>query len=207
MLFRILFKAFRQTPPRRVPQHHRPKEDEPLPRLRVSPAPQRPTAARPHSGFPSREERADKARALYAKAIDKPGTTLKGKCHVIDGDTIVINHTHIRLAGIDAPELDQPFGQKSKWALVHMVKGQEITAAIHCEMSYDRIVATCTLPDGRDIAAELVRQGLALDWPTFSKGKYAHLEPTGARKKLWRAHARQGRGQRLVDKRIARGPA
>ena len=129
---------------------------------------------------------------LCARAKERPGTTLSGKCYVIDGDTVVIKHTHIRLAGIDAPELDQPFGQASKWALVRMVKGQEITAEVQCDMSYDRVVATCRLPDGRDIAGELVRQGLALDWATFSKGKYAALEPDGVRRKLWKTHARQG---------------
>ena len=32
---------------------------------------------------------------------------IRGHCWVIDGDTIVINKVHIRLAGIDAPELAQ----------------------------------------------------------------------------------------------------
>ncbi|MFV2002606.1 MAG: nuclease, partial [Paracoccaceae bacterium] len=53
------------------------------------------------------------------------------------------------------------------------------------ERSHDRLVGTCCLPDGRDIAAELVRQGLALDWARFSGGKYRHLEPSDARNKLW----------------------
>ena len=116
---------------------------------------------------------------------------LRGKCYVIDGDTIVIAKQRIRLAGIDAPELDHPWGQKSKWAVVRMCKGQEITAKITGELSYDRLVARCYLPDGRDIAAELVKDGLAIDWAAYSGGKYRALEPDGIRKKLWRAHARQ----------------
>ena len=115
-----------------------------------------------------------------------------GKCYVIDGDTIVIGNSRIRLAGIDAPELEHPWGQKSKWAVVRLCKGQEITAKVTGELSYDRLVARCFLPDGRDIAAELVKVGLAIDWPKYSGGKYQHLEPKGIRKKLWRAHARQG---------------
>lgn len=117
--------------------------------------------------------------------------TLKGKCHVIDGDTIVISGTKIRIAGIDAPELEHPWGKKSKFALINMCKGKMITAEIKEEISYDRIVAKCTLPDGTDVAAELVRLGLALDWPKFSGGAYADLEPSDARKRLWRAAARQ----------------
>lgn len=119
-------------------------------------------------------------------------TVIVGPCWVIDGDTIVIGGTHIRLAGIDAPELNHPWGQKSKWEMVRLCKGQVITARIKPELSYDRVVAECFLPDGRDLAAELVRVGLALDWPKFSGGKYRMLEPPDARKKLWRASLRQG---------------
>jgi endonuclease YncB( thermonuclease family) len=120
--------------------------------------------------------------------------TLKGKCFVIDGDTIVISGTRIRIAGIDAPELDQPYGKNAKFALIRLCKGKTVTAILQDDVSYDRIVAKCYLPDGTDIAAELVRQGLALDWPKFSGGAYRHLEPPDARKKLWRAAAKhQGR--------------
>ena len=116
---------------------------------------------------------------------------LQGRCWVIDGDTIVLGKVHLRLAGIDAPELDHPWGQQSKWALVKLCQGQTVTAHIKPEMSYDRVVAECFLPDGRDLAAELVSCGLALDWAKFSGGKYRHLEPDGARRKLWRSDARQ----------------
>ena len=110
---------------------------------------------------------------------------------MIDGDTIVISGTKIRIGGIDAPELNHPYGKNSKYALINMCKGQVVTAKISEDLSYDRVVATCFLPDGTDVAARLVEQGLALDWPRFSGGAYRHLEPEGARKKLWRADAKQ----------------
>ncbi|WP_306258487.1 thermonuclease family protein [Pararhizobium sp. IMCC21322] len=116
---------------------------------------------------------------------------LGGKCHVIDGDTIIVRGTKIRLAGIDAPELEHPWGKKAKFTLIGLCKGRVVTAIIKDEISYDRIVAKCYLPDGTDIAGELVKQGLALDWRKFSGGEYRHLEPTDARKKLWRAAAKQ----------------
>ncbi|WP_312620074.1 thermonuclease family protein [Agrobacterium pusense] len=123
--------------------------------------------------------------------IHQAPVILQGRCWVVDGDTIVIDKTHIRIAGIDAPELDHPFGKQSKWALVQLCKGQTVTAHIRPELSYDRVVAECYLSDGRDLAAELVRAGMALDWPKFSGGKYRHLETSDARRKLWRADARQ----------------
>lgn len=118
-------------------------------------------------------------------------TTLTGKCYVIDGDTIQIGKVRLRLAGIDAPELEHPWGKKAKWELIQLCKGQVITAEIEPDISYDRVVATCYLPDGRDLSAEMVKIGLALDWPKFSGGKYTHLEPEGVRKKHWKAAARQ----------------
>ncbi|WP_299612666.1 thermonuclease family protein [uncultured Tateyamaria sp.] len=109
---------------------------------------------------------------------------LNGKAYVIDGDTIVVQKIKVRLAGIDAPELDQPWGQKSKWEMVKICKGQSIRVELTGETSYDRLVGTCYLPDDRDIGAEIIKAGLALDGGHFSKGKYRHLEPDGIRRKL-----------------------
>ncbi len=154
------------------------------------------TANQARPSLPKQKEPPPKARPLYnnpglASITENLHTTLTGKCTVVDGDTIRIGTVSIRLAGIDAPELEHPWGQKAKWALVHMVKGQVIIAEIEPEMSYDRVVATCYLPDGRDLSAEMVKIGLALDWAKFSKGKYAALEPEGVRQKLWKPAARQ----------------
>jgi endonuclease YncB( thermonuclease family) len=125
--------------------------------------------------------RDDHAAALPAIP---PSLVLSGRCHVIDGDTIVIERTKIRLAGIDAPELHQPWGQKAKWTLVGICKGRIVTARLTGERSYDRLVATCHLPDGSDIGAELVRRGLALDLDAYSGGRYRHLELPGIRQRL-----------------------
>ncbi|WP_240804362.1 thermonuclease family protein [Qingshengfaniella alkalisoli] len=106
----------------------------------------------------------------------------------------MIEKTRIRLFGIDAPEIDHPWGKKAKWELVTLCKGQRVTAVTTGELSHDRKVAQCFLPDGRDLSAEMVRRGCAIDWPKFSGGCYRHLEPDGARRKLWRATARQKGG-------------
>jgi micrococcal nuclease len=132
-----------------------------------------------------------KAEGPSAPDRTPPTPVLKGKCYVVDGDTINISGTSIRIAGIDAPELHHPWGRNARSAMIALCKGQVVTAVIQPEVSYDRIVAKCYLPDGTDLAAELVRQGLALDWPRFSGGAYRHLEPEGIRKKHWRAAAKQ----------------
>jgi len=116
---------------------------------------------------------------------------LEGPAYVTDGDTITIRKTQIRLFGIDAPELHHPYSKKAKWAMVRLCKGHKIRAEIIAEDEYGRTVAKCFLPDGRDLSEELVRQGLAIDWPKFSDGKYSSFEVAGIRKKLWLTDARQ----------------
>ncbi|MCT8160865.1 thermonuclease family protein [Pseudoruegeria sp. SHC-113] len=130
-----------------------------------------------------------------------PETVLVGSAWVTDGDTIKIGSTQIRLFGVDAPELDHPYGKKAKWALHSLCKGQEVRAEVTDTDEYGRVVARCFLADGRDLSAEMVKEGLALDWPKFSGGKYSDLEVEGVRKKLFLAAARQ-KGHMGVWKRF-----
>lgn len=116
---------------------------------------------------------------------------ISGPARVVDGDTIMINKKSIRLFGIDAPEMNHPYGQKAKWALVNLCKGQTIRSEITETDAHGRSVGKCSLPDGRDLSAEMVKLGLAIDWPKFSGGIYEALEVPGVRKKLWLADARQ----------------
>ena len=134
---------------------------------------------------------AESDTTVAAKAVSDIGETLQGKCSVIDGDTIVIDNIQVRIAGIDAPELDQPWGKKAKSALIGICRDQVITAHISDALSKNRVVATCILADGRDLAAEIVRRGLALDWPAYSNGKYRHFETPDARRKMWRSVRKQ----------------
>ncbi|WP_241772820.1 thermonuclease family protein [Rhodobacter capsulatus] len=148
--------------------------------------------------LPRARDRAEISRATESQRPETappPAEVLSreivGKCWVIDGDTIVIGQTNIRLAGIDAPELNHPFGKSAKWALHKLCNGQVIRAELTGDSSYQRVVATCYLPDGRDLSEEMVKAGHALDWSKHSGGKYRHLEAADARKRLWRCDARQ----------------
>lgn len=117
--------------------------------------------------------------------------SIAGAAFVIDGDSIVIAQKQIRLYGVDAPELSHPYGQNAKWALVRLCKGQTVRADFVAADAHGRTVARCFLPDGRDLSAEMVKLGLAIDWPKFSGGRYRSLEVSNARKKMWLADARQ----------------
>jgi len=124
--------------------------------------------------------------------MPQPATSiLQGFAYVVDGDTLTINKTQIRLFGIDAPEMNHPYGKNAKWALVGLCKGQVVKAEITEKDAYGRTVAKCYLQDGRDLSAEMVKLGLAIDWAKFSGGQYRSLEVPDVRKKLWLADARQ----------------
>lgn len=126
--------------------------------------------------------------------------TVFGRAYVTDGDGLRIKGEEIRLFGVDAPEFTHPYGKKAKWALVGLCKGQDVMAIAAERDGYRRLVARCFLADGRDLSAEMVKQGLALDWPKFSGGLYGPFEPADARKKLWLADARQKGRMHVWDK-------
>ncbi|WP_341369055.1 thermonuclease family protein [Yoonia sp. BS5-3] len=132
---------------------------------------------------------------------------IAGLAFVTDGDGLRIKNTEIRLFGIDAPEFGHPLGKKAKWALHRLCKGQKIRAEVTGKDSHGRTVAKCFLPDGRDLSSEMVKLGLALDWPKYSGGVYAQFETPDARKKLWLADARQKGRMHIWDKYEARRKA
>ena len=92
--------------------------------------------------------------------------TLEGSVvGIADGDTITIldttNTQHkIRLAGIDAPEKRQPFGNVSKQSLSDLVFGKQVIVEYQKLDRYDRVVGKVFV-DGMNANLEQVRRGLA----------------------------------------------
>lgn len=117
---------------------------------------------------------------VFLSACDS-APKLTGRARAIDGDTLDINGTRVRLANIDAEELSEPNGKLAKQGLEAIIAGQPVRCESDGTRSYNRFVATCYLPDGTDIAARMVYMGMALDCQRYSNGKYRHLEPEGIR--------------------------
>jgi len=103
---------------------------------------------------------------------------------VIDGDTIIVRGRRIRIANVNAPELDQPYGQKSKREMVKIVKKKKVYVVPDGTTSYNRIVAMCYIDGNVDIGSELIKRGLALDIPYYTGGKFTHLETDKARRTI-----------------------
>jgi endonuclease YncB( thermonuclease family) len=106
------------------------------------------------------------------RSYGEPRVPIVGRAWVVDADTIHIGRTRIRLEGIDAPETDQSCrdangrawlcGQAATRHLRERTRGQILTCRPRAFDRYGRVVATCSLPDGAELNAWLVRQGWAL---------------------------------------------
>ena len=92
---------------------------------------------------------------------------------ITDGDTIRSGDLRLRIWGIDAPEKGRPGGQAATEALTGITAGQPLACEEMDVDRYGRTLARCILPDGRDIACEMVKAGHAWDWPKYSGGYYA----------------------------------
>jgi endonuclease YncB( thermonuclease family) len=99
---------------------------------------------------------------------------------VTDGDTFWIGRQKIRLWGIDAPEAATPNGSAATRYLAEVVAKHPLTCRQAGRPSYDRLVARCVDPRGRDVAEVMVGAGWALDWPEFSKGRYRQAQDRAA---------------------------
>lgn len=83
---------------------------------------------------------------------------------VLDGDTVLIKRANglkkIRMAGIDAPEKAQTFGETSRRSLADMVMGKQVKVVSEAVDQYGRMVARLSV-DGLDVNAEQIRCGMA----------------------------------------------
>jgi endonuclease YncB( thermonuclease family) len=121
---------------------------------------------------------------------------LTGQASIVDGDTLEIHGTRIRLWGIDAPESAQlcrgddsvqyRCGAKAANDLDAFIGRRPVSCIPISLDQYGRTVATCSV-DGVDLAEWLVRSGLAFDWPQYSKRKYdaAQRDAEHAGRGMW----------------------
>lgn len=109
-----------------------------------------------------------------------------------DGDTVVIlddnykEHT-IRVADIDCPEKNQPFGKKAKWFTSDEIFGKTVIVNKKNTDRYGRIVGYI-LYDNKNLSLELLKNGLAWHYKYYSDDEYmAQLELDARKDKvgLW----------------------
>jgi endonuclease YncB( thermonuclease family) len=112
----------------------------------------------------------------------------------VDGDTIDIQGTRIRLHGIDAPELSQQCrrdgvlyacGEDAKAALGRIIGGVKVACDPRDHDRYGRTIAAC-VAHGLDVGREMVRQGRAVAYTRYSLAYIIdEVAARAARRALW----------------------
>lgn len=98
--------------------------------------------------------------------------TFKGKVvGVVDGDTVTVLDSQyrqitVRLAGIDAPEKKQDFGEAAKEYLAGLIFQKKITVVGSKKDRYGRTIAKILL-DGKDINLAMIEAGFAWHYKEY----------------------------------------
>ena len=150
-------------------------------------------------------------------------SVLQGPALVIDGDTLEIAGTRVRLAGIDAPELEQPCategdvlaasstvyrcGEEAAAALTTRIGGDPVLCEPAATDTSTVLVAVCRLDD-EDLGAWMVRSGWARAYPQNASAYTAEEDlAQAALRGIWRGdflNPWDWRRQRLETKRQLR---
>ncbi len=121
------------------------------------------------------------------------GSIIAGEAYVIDGDTLMVSDCRIRIAGLDAPELNQPAedrngrniddGLRVKNKLIEAIGGSHVQIKVEGYDRYDRVIGAVTCDD-KDVGEWLVRSGHAV---AAYDDRYRQVEAEARRKQrgLW----------------------
>ena len=121
---------------------------------------------------------------------------------VKDGDSLLVRRTSgdthsfdVRLHGIDAPEYDQPLGQRATDYLAHLTLDKSFYLEIRSIDRYQRVVGVLYENDRRhSINRQMVEAGLAYNWPRYGRLYGAQVAEDAAKRQrlgLWGSPSEQ----------------
>ncbi|MFH1356473.1 MAG: thermonuclease family protein [bacterium] len=102
---------------------------------------------------------------------------------IVDGDSFIMTDGRaqfpVRIAGIDAPEYNQAFGNEAKSKLIKLLKGKKLTfEPVGSGMDFYKRALGHVYANGEDVGLALIKEGLAYyyrptckDYP-IDKDKY-----------------------------------
>ncbi len=133
----------------------------------------------------------DPGRVL-AKDIQEPATVTARVTGITDGDTITARsqggeQITVRLTEIDAPEWNQPWGDKAKAALAKLVSGREVEIRTAGTDQYGRTLGRIFVSE-TDVNAEMIRGGHAWayrDYLTDTSLLTIEAQAREAKRGLW----------------------
>lgn len=111
---------------------------------------------------------------LFVLSFQAQALTLMGQVvRVADGDTVTVQDAaqqtyKVRLAGIDAPEKNQAFGERSKQSLHDLVHGKTVQLDSHKRDRYGRHVGILRI-DSIDVNLLQVQRGMAWHYTAYAR--------------------------------------
>jgi endonuclease YncB( thermonuclease family) len=134
--------------------------------------------------------------AYWAICSIAEAANISGVPRIVDGDTLVVGATKIRLGGIDAPETDQiclnangerwTCGIDARDQLAAHIAGRVIACSSNGIDVYQRSLAICSLA-GQNLNAWMVQEGWALAYVKYSSEyQQAEEDAHGHQRGLWR---------------------
>lgn len=125
--------------------------------------------------------------ALLIVASILGGASLIGAVKVVDGDSLYVDGVHIRLQGLDAPEMPTHQGKAAKAAMQNLVKGQNVRCELTGDTSYDRKIATCYVGNV-DLTDAMIRLGMGRPYCRFVGERYNDAAKEGGVRDCTRNH-------------------
>lgn len=155
------------------------------------------------------------APTAWAKGVGADGQRgeIKGIARIVDGDTLEVAGTKIRLFGVDAPEHGQicrdvtnsgyDCGAKASVQIESLIAGQAVSCLPRTTDRYGRTVAVCSV-GGHDLGREIVSAGWAVAFERYSRD-YVGDETRAHERRLglWQGSFERPSDYR-ADKRTAR---
>lgn len=117
--------------------------------------------------------------------------TVEGRPRLVDGDSLFIGTTELRMQGIDAPEGRQTCtregrewacGDEARRTLQRLVAGQPIRCDVHSTDRHGRGLATCFSATGDNLNARMVEEGFAVAFGAYEREE---ASARAARRGLW----------------------
>ena len=109
----------------------------------------------------------------YANTNAVPYTLLGTAIRVYDGDTFILQdedgYHRIRLASIDAPELDQPYGQEARITLARMIQNKTVIVSVIDKDKYKREVGNVFCGESSDVSSYMLANGAAWHLSYFDR--------------------------------------
>lgn len=152
---------------------------------------------------------------LVAFAASAHAEVVSGPAYAVDGDTLVLNDRQVRLAGIDAPELDQSCqrdgqawacGEEAKRQLNGIIAGQTVYCQGEGVDQYGRLLGTCSA-NRMNLNATMVEYGWATAFRAYSDDYLVQEHRArSAKAGIWKAEFALPEQHRIATRRRAEDP-